>query len=149
MTPRAVLDTNVIVSMLLSSSGAPAQLVELFRLGRFQICLSDQLFVEYCEVLARPKILALTTRSGSSDRLVTMLADIERVAIRPTTPLQLVRAVPDDSEDDMVLATAIACTADVIVSGDKHILRLKPSYREIRILTPRELADELLSSPGR
>ena len=45
------------------------------------------------------------------------------------------RVVPDDADNDHVIACAVAARADIIVSGDKHLLNLR-EYRGIRIVTP-------------
>jgi predicted nucleic acid-binding protein len=48
-----------------------------------------------------------------------------------------VEAIPDDPADDLVLACALEGHADVIVSGDHHLLDLK-SYQGIDIVSPAE-----------
>jgi predicted nucleic acid-binding protein len=52
-------------------------------------------------------------------------------------PSETPRVVPDDPEDDKLLAVAIAAGADVIVSSDRHLLGLDP-YGSVRILRPAE-----------
>jgi putative PIN family toxin of toxin-antitoxin system len=56
MTSRIVVDTNVMVSALLSPTGKPAQVLEYISSGRMQICLNAQIFAEYVDVLFRPKL---------------------------------------------------------------------------------------------
>lgn len=51
-------------------------------------------------------------------------------------PLSVPRVVADDADDDHVLACAVAARADLIVSGDKHLLGLGDNYQGIAILTP-------------
>jgi predicted nucleic acid-binding protein len=53
------------------------------------------------------------------------------------TPTATPRIVPADPDDDHVIACAIAAQADLIVSGDRHLLTLG-SHGTICILTPRE-----------
>jgi predicted nucleic acid-binding protein len=57
-------------------------------------------------------------------------------------PGESVTAILDDPADNRVLETAGAAAADVIVSGDQHLLRLK-EWRGIRVLSPADLATEL------
>jgi predicted nucleic acid-binding protein len=52
------------------------------------------------------------------------------------TPRRRVNAVKDDPDDNRILECALAARADVIVSGDGHLLRLT-AYEGITILTPR------------
>jgi len=53
------------------------------------------------------------------------------------TPGVAARAVPDDADDDHVVAAAVAAGADVIVSGDQHLLGVG-LYQGIQILRPVE-----------
>jgi len=48
------------------------------------------------------------------------------------------QVIINDADDDQVLACALAVNADLIVSGDKHLLSLGGAYRGIRIVTPAE-----------
>jgi predicted nucleic acid-binding protein len=50
---RAVLDTNVVVSALMNSEGAPASILKQGLLRKFRWYLSPALLAEYSEVLAR------------------------------------------------------------------------------------------------
>lgn len=58
------------------------------------------------------------------------------------TPAQIRRTVPDDADDDHVLACALAAQADWIVSGDAHLLNLK-HYQGIRIIDAAEAVRSL------
>jgi uncharacterized protein len=55
---RIVLDTNVLVSGLISSRAAPGRIVDLLRTGRITLVLDDRIFAEYHEVLIRPHLAA-------------------------------------------------------------------------------------------
>ena len=50
--------------------------------------------------------------------------------------------VPDDPDDEIVLAGAIDGEVDLIISGDRHLLSLK-TFRDIPIITVRELLERL------
>jgi uncharacterized protein len=52
------------------------------------------------------------------------------------TPNDVPRIVADDADDDHVLACALTAQADLIVSGDKHLLKLGGQYQGIAIVTP-------------
>ena len=59
-----------------------------------------------------------------------------------TVVLDTNQPVCRDAPDDMVLATAVAAGADVLVTGDQDLLVLK-KYRGIPIVTPRALLEAL------
>jgi putative PIN family toxin of toxin-antitoxin system len=52
---RAAIDTNVLVSALISPFGNEAQALDAVQKGRITPCLSRNILEEYAEVLARPK----------------------------------------------------------------------------------------------
>jgi putative PIN family toxin of toxin-antitoxin system len=58
------------------------------------------------------------------------------------TPVRLAERVCRDKDDDVVLATALAGNADVIVTGDEDLLVLR-TFRGIRILSPRQFLELL------
>jgi len=53
-----------------------------------------------------------------------------------------------DPDDDAVLATALAAPADLIVSGDTHLLDLK-SFHRIPIITAAEAVNRITESSRR
>jgi putative PIN family toxin of toxin-antitoxin system len=52
---RAIIDTNVLVSALISPSGNEALLLLAVKQGLVRPCFSPAMLEEYSEVLARPK----------------------------------------------------------------------------------------------
>jgi uncharacterized protein len=71
------------------------------------------------------------------DRVEEAVAQAARIAsvVEPTEAVQVVRA---DPTDDRVLEAARAFAADVIVSGDQHLLDVG-AWSEIEIVSPAEL----------
>ena len=53
------------------------------------------------------------------------------------TPLAAPPVIAADPDDDQVIAAALAAQADLIVSGDRHLLALG-TYQGIRVVTPAE-----------
>ncbi|HWL94170.1 MAG TPA: putative toxin-antitoxin system toxin component, PIN family [Phycisphaerae bacterium] len=127
---RLVLDTNILVSALLWK-GPPHALLQYGRVGRATLFTSADLLAELDEVLARPKMskrLRLARVRGID--LVHGIAAICTMVEPASIPL----AVIDDPDDDSVLACAVATNAEIIVSGDDHLLQLR-EYEGIPVST--------------
>jgi putative PIN family toxin of toxin-antitoxin system len=141
---RLVLDTNVVVSGLLWQ-GHPRHLLNLAIDGSVSLFGSPALIDELANTLNFPKFAqriaqhCATTPSALTVRyaaLVTLVA-----------PADVPRVVTEDADDDHVLACAVAAAADLIVSGDKHLLRIGSAYQGIRIVTAAQ-ATEILAKAG-
>lgn len=127
---RVVLDTNTVISGIFWG-GHPRQILEMARSGTISICTSQALLDELLDVLSRPKFGARLTTSVNltAEEVVADYAALaEIVAVQAVE-----RVVPDDPDDDEVIACAVAAEASYIVSGDKDLLDLS-SYGNISIL---------------
>ena len=134
MTPRAVLDTNVIVSGL-GWRGAPAAILDAVSDGRLVLVTSAPLLAELRRVLEYPR-LAKVIRGGAQ------LADLVAASGVLVAPSRVLTVVSDD-DDNRVLEAAIEGSADYIVSGDTDLLDLG-SFQGIQIITPAEFAATVL-----
>ncbi len=128
---RLVLDTNVVLSGLLWR-GTPYHLLEAIRQQpSLKIYSSAALLEELADVLTRR---SATKRLALIDKSVReVLADYVE-AVELIEPIEVPRVVPNDPDDDHVLAAAATAHADCIVSGDSDLLSLE-SYQDIPILT--------------
>ena len=133
---RVVLDSGVLISAVLSRTGAPAQLLLLWIEGRFEIVVSPQLLAELQRVLLRPKFRGRLTERDALD----YVALFARRGIRVEDPVEPDRVAPDP-KDDYLLALARASGARLVVSGDAHLTDLR--ITGIRIVTPRTFLDTL------
>ena len=52
---NVMLDTNILVSALISSFGPPARILDMVLLGDLRLVYDDRILAEYREVLARPR----------------------------------------------------------------------------------------------
>ncbi len=126
---RIVLDTNVLVSALLSPHGAPAAVLQLILAGRVVLCFDARILSEYREVLRRPKF---DFDPQLVDELMEFLeSEGELVA---SVPLQFTLPDPGDA---MFLEVAAAGEADHVVTGNlKHF---PPRGRGgISVVSPRD-----------
>lgn len=71
-------------------------------------------------------------------------ARLERVA-ELVSPAHVLSVITEDPDDDRVLECAIAGRADIIISGDRHVLKLG-EYEGIAIMTARQFMDRIVPS---
>jgi putative PIN family toxin of toxin-antitoxin system len=138
---RVVADTNIVVSGLLWK-GNPRRVLDAARNGAIDLFTSAVLLTELEDVLNREKFAQRLSSAGVSPReLVFGFAALASV-IQPANiqPVILV-----DSDDDAVLACAVTAQAEIIVSGDSHLLGLS-QYRDMPILTAAELVMKISGS---
>ena len=139
----AAADANVVVSRQISPAGPPAQVLIRWENGEFELLVADQILAEYERVLNYPH---LARRHGmDAPAIGQLIADIRAASVVVTISGHLA-VIADDPKDDKFLECAVAGGADVIVSGDKHLLRLG-SYRGIRVLSPADFL-ALLDAPS-
>jgi uncharacterized protein len=132
---RIVLDTNVLVSAMLSGGGAPDFALQLVLQGSVTLLADSRILAEYDEVTAR-------ARFGFDEverrALVDVLAQIAEPIV--ASPLRLSLADPDDR---LFVEVAVAGHADAIVTGNtRHFIPAKGELG-VTVLTPRQLVDRL------
>jgi len=109
---RAVIDTNVLVSALLSPSGNEALIVLAISQGLVTPCLSDEILGEYEGVLSREKFSFPRDEVEAMTRLLRQKGEI-------VVPDSLLSNLPDPGDEKFV-ACAHAADADFIVTGNKR-----------------------------
>jgi len=126
---RAVLDTDVLISAYVFPGSKPEAVYRLAIEGRLEIGTSRTLLAEFGRLLDQ-KV------GWNADRVEGAVAQVTRIAtvVEPSEAVQVVTA---DPADDLVLEAGRAFEADVIVSGDRHLLDLG-AWGEIEILSPAE-----------
>ena len=129
---KVVIDTNVIVSSLIQHGYPYLIIYNLYVNRQFELCVSDQLILEYYEVLARPKFQRF---QDFLLRAVLLLAEIEMNASKyfPTIRIDLIK----DADDNMILELADECKADFIITGNTTDFTF-PSYKQTKIVTPKD-----------
>ncbi|MGC1587816.1 MAG: putative toxin-antitoxin system toxin component, PIN family, partial [Rhodomicrobium sp.] len=124
---RAVLDTNVFISALLSPAGKPFACLS-WVLDNATLLASRDLLLELETRLARPKF----EKYVDANRRRAFVADLALAAVQMETGVTL-RACRDP-DDDKLLGIAVIGNADCIVTGDQDLLVLDP-FRGVRIMT--------------
>lgn len=136
------MDTNVVVSAVLSQGSPPDSILQSWRRGAFQLVTSAPLLRELQRVLARPHI---AHRLGwSAQERNSFLADFSESAtvVIPNKRLDVVKV---DPADNRVLEAAVEGQADFVVSGDHDLLDIG-SYEGIEIVTPARFNSILATS---
>jgi putative PIN family toxin of toxin-antitoxin system len=134
---RAVFDTNVIVSGLVSAHGLPAQLLALGLMGAFDLVLSEHILSETERTLAEPYFRQRLTAEDSESNLALLRR--EAVIVEITAQVQGVAPSP---ADDLVLATALSANAEYLVTGDRG-LQSVGAYQGSVIVSPRDFLTSL------
>jgi len=134
---RIVLDTNVLVSGIFFG-GVPGRILGAWAAGDIELVVSLEILDEYRrvgdELGARyPEVAA------ALEPVMALLAMNASFVDAPP----LAEPVSSDPADDKFLAAALASRTRLIVSGDKHLLRVA-GWRGIAVLTPRRFVEEQL-----
>jgi len=132
---RIILDTNVFVSGVFFS-GPPYQNLKAWRNGVLTQVILEEIFEEYQRV---------GNMLGKQFPMVDLQPILDLVRTRAQIyPVKcLPESLADDPDDDKFLACALACKSKIIVSGDKHLLKVN-GFHEIKIIRPREFVDTYL-----
>jgi len=125
---RVVIDTNILVSGYLG--GVLEAIIVAWKSGKFTLVVSDAIVDEYHQVLRRPKFKIEREELDDFSALLLDRADF-------VVPSETINAIPADPTDNKFLEAAITGKADLIVSGDRHLLDLK-TFKETPIIPAQE-----------
>ena len=129
---KAVFDTNIFVSSIFWEKGNPHRAVEFALEKKVRVFTSVEILQELERVLRRD----FEEPDEMIQRQIGLIVEYsDIVAVN-----RKVDAVKSDPEDNKILACAVSCDADYIVSGDRHLLELK-EYESVKIVTAKEFVD--------
>jgi putative PIN family toxin of toxin-antitoxin system len=132
---KVVIDTNVLISSIFFS-GPPSKILSHWKERDFTTVISESIISEYTRVTE--EISKKFPEIEISEILELFILNSEIV---DTGDLKI--RVCEDPDDNKFLECAIVGNCSVIVSGDKHLLKLR-EYQGIKILRPREFIDNYL-----
>ena len=135
--PRLVLDTNVLISALLFRAGSLSWLRFAWQSDTIRPLISRETATELIRVLSYSKF-----RLEAADRddvLDDYLPWCEVVTVPDAASIPECR----DPFDRPFLRLALAAKADALITGDKNLLDLQPSF-SVPILTPTAFRDSVL-----
>jgi putative PIN family toxin of toxin-antitoxin system len=137
---RVVLDTNLFVSSLLVKSGLPAKAIDAWRERKYLLITSPVLIAEIVNTLSYERIRRKYLITDEDVRQLISL--LEEDALIVPGQIEISEVNPNDPDDEQVLICAIEGRADLIVSGDHHLLELE-EYKGISIVTARQFLEKL------
>lgn len=129
---RVALDTNIFVSALISPGGHPDLLLDAWMRGDVTVITSREQLAEIAGVLSRDRLRRWIDQADADALLEHIDA---RAVIVGAIPRVVVASDPDDN---MILATAIAGGAELLISGDKSHLLSLGEVEGILIVSPKD-----------
>jgi len=135
---KAVIDTNVLVSGLLSPDGAPARVLDLVIMGDLTPVFDDRILAEYRSVLSRPKF-GLT--KGERKAVLDLLENIGQHINAPPLALKL-----PDPDDKPFIEVAVEGMWDFLVTGNKKYFPARVLARlssSLLVVSPADLISRI------
>jgi putative PIN family toxin of toxin-antitoxin system len=130
---KVILDTNVLVSGLLSAGGPCGQIVALLVEGLIEPCIDERIILEYEAVLARPELMIDTEDAAA-------ILDVIRDNAEPVTAVPLGLRLPHPA-DGAFLEVAGAAGAFLGTGNTRHFPR--HARAGVTVMSPREFVDLL------
>jgi hypothetical protein len=133
---RVVADPGVLVSGVLTRAGPPAEVLDCWRAGEFDLVVSPKLLGELEDVLLRPKFRSALSELDARNYVDGLAVEAVLIPDPDEVP-----AMTPDPDDDYLIALAVAAGADAIVSGDAHLTELENPPTPV--VKPREFIELL------
>jgi uncharacterized protein len=141
---KVVIDADCIVAGTIAAAGAAARLLLLWQAGAFELVACRQLVEEVRDTLLRSKIAA---RYGiMPDEVDDLCRRIQEESIWSADPIDPARTVPEDPDDDYLVALALDGEADALVTRDRHFEAV--AVAGLRIIYPGVFLAELEAIHG-
>ena len=134
---RVVLDTNVIVSAVLTANGVCAQILDMLTDDVFGIYVDDRILAEYDSVLSRPQLHLVPDDAAEVMEWIRSVAE-------PVGAVPLLAELPD--RGDMPFLEVAASAGAILITGNTRHYP-KRSRLGVTVLTPREFLELLRRSP--
>ncbi len=135
---KAVFDTNIFVSALAIPGNQAERAIDLVIDVRVNLCISKEIIHEVLGVLAQK----FSKSPEELSRTAVFLFELAEL-VAPRKKLEIL----NDKPDNRILECAVTGHADIIVTGDRAMLKLK-TYQEIRTLSLRQFLDEINNGIG-
>ena len=137
---RYVLDANIWVSYIITQR--ELKFTEAIVKNNLTIIICDELLEEIERVFKYPHLKQYNINISAAINFIKKIS----VSRKLTHPIR--RYIPDDVNDDYIVALALQTDSGYITSGDRHILsekeRLETKYKKLKILTKSEFEKKLM-----
>ena len=137
MKPRIVIDTSVLISALLGSTGASRELIRCCLEGKYQPLMGNTLFLEYESVVFREEIR--TKCILTETEILILLESLMHVSLWIDV-YYLWRPNLRDESDNHLIELAIAGNAQIIATKNvKDFLNSDFIFPNLSILKPEQI----------
>ncbi len=133
---KVILDTNVIVSALISNAVPTKILYEVVFKLSVMPCLTTEIFEEYVEVLGRDKFNRFHNFKSKAD---VVLAKLNEISTFYQTDQKV--DILADTSDNKFLELAAVSSADYLITGNTADFTLT-EFEYTTIVTPRQYWDK-------
>lgn len=135
---RVVLDTNVLLSALISPGGVPDTIYRAWRAAKFELVTSQVQLDELRRASHYPKFQTIL----QPHRVGTMINNLHRAIVLDRLPSDI---EADDPNDAFLLAMSLAGDVDYLVTGDRRAgLLQRGNFGRTRIVTPSVFCAQVL-----
>lgn len=136
---RVVLDTNVLISAFLWQKNLRS-IYQAIRSKKITPCFTQTTWQEFLRALSYPKLKKqLSEIDITPDEIITLLASQSYFV----SSFMQFNEIAEDPSDNHILECALSSGASFIISGDKHLLKLK-EFHGISILSPKQFLQKHL-----
>jgi putative PIN family toxin of toxin-antitoxin system len=135
---RVVFDANVFISAFVVRGSSAERVFLWAQQRRFGLCTSVPILTETARKL-RDKFNQADADITAALKLISRASTVYKPSVRVS--------VLADTPDNRILECALAAAADVIVTGDRHLLKLK-KYQNIPIIRLADLLRMFPKEPG-
>lgn len=136
---KLIIDTNVIVSALISSSIPTKIIYELVLAKKVETCLSDEIFREYVAVLNRDKFANITNFKSKAEIVLNKISD-DSIFYKTDRKVEIL----SDESDNKFLELASVSSADYLITGNTLDFTMA-EFENTKILTPREFWESFVT----
>jgi putative PIN family toxin of toxin-antitoxin system len=132
---KIIIDTNILVSALIQRNYPNYILNYCILEDLVQVCLSDDLFEEYLDVLNRQKFSRYPDFVNKAEFILAQI-DTKATKYYPTQKLDVIK----DKDDNKLLELAVESKADFIITGNTNDFTMS-DYKGTKIVTPKDYWD--------